>query len=66
MASGNTTNYRAIDPLFLQVKYGSLSGKEEIRLWIAEIPLIIELLNLFSAGKVWKSLRSSGILGVDR
>jgi hypothetical protein len=45
---GNTTNYRAIDPFFLQVKYGSLSGTAEFLVWVAEIPLIIELLTLFS------------------
>ncbi len=63
--SGNTTEYRAIYPLFLQVKYGGLSGVAEFRILIAEIPLIIELLTLFSAGEVRKSLRSSGIPGVD-
>jgi hypothetical protein len=62
---GNTANYRAIDPLFLQVKYGSLSGVVEFRVWMAEIPLIIELLALFSAGEVRKSIRSSGIPDVD-
>ncbi len=46
------------------MKYGGLSGVEEFRMWIAEIPLILELLTLFSAGEVWKSLRSSGIPGV--
>jgi hypothetical protein len=45
--SGNTTYYRAIDPLFLHVNYGSLSRVAESRMWIAEIPLIIELLTLF-------------------
>jgi hypothetical protein len=40
---GNTANYRAIDLLFLQVKYGSLSGVAEFRVWMAEIPLIVEL-----------------------
>ncbi len=93
---GNTVNYRAIDHLFLQVKYGSLSGVAEFRVWIAEIPLIIELLTLFfsrvkygslsgvaefldvdsrnatyhsdpffSSGEIRKSLRRSGIPGVD-
>jgi hypothetical protein len=65
MDSGKTADYTAIDPLFLQVKYGSLSGVASFRLWIAEIPLIIELLNLFSAGEVRKSLRNSRIPGVD-
>ncbi len=45
--SGNSADYWSIDPLFLQVKYGSLSRVAEFRVWIAEIPLIIELLNLF-------------------
>ncbi len=44
---GNSAGYRAIDPLFLQVKYESLSGVVEFRMWIAEIPQIIELLILF-------------------
>jgi hypothetical protein len=46
-------------PLFLEVqdgslcrlpefqRYGSLSGVAEFRVWIAEIPVIIELLTLF-------------------
>ncbi len=46
-------------------RYGSLSGVAEFRMWIAEIPLIIELFTLFSAGEVRKSLLSSGIPGVD-
>jgi hypothetical protein len=41
--NGNTTNNRAIEPFFLQVKYGSLSGVAEFRVWMAEIPLIVEL-----------------------
>ncbi len=47
MDSGNTTYCRAIEPFFLQLKYGSLSGIAEFQLWNAEIPLIVELLNLF-------------------
>jgi hypothetical protein len=47
------------------LKYGILSRIAEFLLRIAEIPLIVELLNLFSAGEVQKSLRSSGIPSVD-
>ncbi len=64
-------------PLFLKVhygslcrlpefqRYGSLPGVAEFRMYIAKIPLIIELLTLFPAGEVRKSLRNSGIPGVD-
>jgi hypothetical protein len=37
----------AIYHLFLQVKYGNLSGVAEFRVWMAEIALIVELLTLF-------------------
>ncbi len=65
MDSGKTADYRAIDLLFLQVKCGSLSGVAEFRLWIVEIPLIIELLTSFSTGEVLKSLWSCVIPPVD-
>ncbi len=55
-------------PLFLKVqygslsrllefqKYGSLSGVAEFRMWIAEIPLITELLTLFFCRLKYRSL----------